>query len=132
MGGFIENVEMGVLATVIGMGVVFSVLIFLSIIMSLLTKVLDSSEKKSKAPAAPKAPAAGSIEIAVNEAPQAPQQGISPKVIAAIMVAISASTGYAVSNLKFTSIKKANTVNPQWAKSSTAEIINTRKAYLNN
>ncbi len=69
--------------TVIGMGTVFCVLIFISFCIMLMGKALNG--KKPKAAAATAAPAETKAE---NEAPAPEEDGVSPEIVAAIMAAI--------------------------------------------
>lgn len=113
-----ETISVGIVTTVVGLGVVFSVLIILSLVIALLAKLTAGRSKKKAAPAP------------VAAAPAAAPQGLNPKTVAAIMAAISAASGRPVAELKFTAIRRVNSNQNAWSNSGTSEIINTRQNYL--
>jgi sodium pump decarboxylase gamma subunit len=124
-----ETIELGVGTTVIGMGVVFSVLIILTITTWLLTKIIDGSieRKKSHETAA----TATAAPVPVQKASElVATSGISAKTVAAIMAAVCLASGQPLSRLRFTAIHRGNTAEYAWSASSTADIIANRQAYL--
>lgn len=114
----LETLQVGVITTVVGMGVVFVVLIFLAFLTAMLDRI-STAKKKEKAP-----------EPVVTEVPVAEETKLDAKVVAVIMAAISAATGKPVAHLKFTAIKRVNGTHTAWSDAGTAEIITTRQNYL--
>lgn len=126
-----EFMAEGISTTVIGMGVVFLVLIFLSIIIGLLDKAIDATFAKKKSEPVVKAPAAPApvVEsVATNTAAKV-EQGISPAVVAAITAAVCMMTGKTASEFRFTAIHRAQEGQPVWALMGTSDIIATRQRY---
>ena len=124
----------GIETTIIGMGIVFSVLILLSIMISLLVKIVDKDHNsqngnkitQNKTVSAPdNKTVANAGKIVSNQ-----ESKINAKTIAAIMSAISAMSGRPLANLKFTSIKRKNSVSYKWAEAGKAEIIDSQKFYI--
>lgn len=123
----------GVETTVIGMAVVFLILIILMFCIMFLDKAVDNSSKKkaiagaakNELPAAAAAPAVAAAPAATKSAPEA---GIDPKKVAAIMAAVADAAGGKA--LKFVAIKRVNSVPGPWAASAANELINTRQSYL--
>ena len=124
----------GIETTIIGMGIVFAVLIILSIMITLLVKIVDKdhgsqngktiTDNTSKTANEIK-PASNANQIVANQ-----DNKINTKTIAAIMAAISAMSGKPLANLKFTSIKRKNSVSLKWAEAGKAEIIDSQKFYI--
>ncbi|MDO4731962.1 MAG: OadG family transporter subunit [Bacillota bacterium] len=120
-----ETISVGVITTIVGMGVVFSVLVLLALLIALLARLTEGKKKAAPAPAPAPAP------VAAAPAPAAVAEGkLSAKTVAAIMAAISAATGKPVEQLKFTAIKRVHGTQSSWANAGTSEIINTRQNYL--
>ena len=121
-----ETIALGVSTTIIGMGIVFLVLILLSVIIWLLAAVVEKNEQSRKGGggSAP-APATGGTPEAVQAG-----AGISAKTTAAIMGAISAATGRPLSQLHFTAIRRAGTAANTWAMHGAAEIMANRQTFL--
>ncbi len=120
--------EIGLTTTVIGMGVVFSVLIFLSFVTWLLVKIVDDSSVNKK----PKSDTnfTPSQEIAVASVPAAKiDDGIDAKTVAIIMAAVTAASGVVQNNLKFTAIRRSNAYHSDWADHGTHAIINSRQSF---
>ena len=124
-------VSLGISTTVVGMGVVFSVLICLSFSTWLLSKIIDDKKNKNTKPQGGitvTAKASDSVAAApVSNSKIA--EGIDAKMVAAIMGAVSAACGVAQPNLKFTSIRRSNSYRSDWAASGVNTIINTRQSY---
>ena len=122
----------GVETTVIGMAVVFLILVILMFCITALDKAVDNSTKKKAAGAAknelPAAAAAPAVAAAPAATKSAPEAGIDPKKVAAIMAAVAAAAGGKA--LKFVAIKRVNSVPGPWAASAANELINTRQSYL--
>lgn len=79
----------GVEYTIIGMGTVFSVLIFISFCIMLMGKTLKSIEARKAAKAAAKAAPAEEAKAAEStEAAPAEDNGLAPEIVAAIMAAL--------------------------------------------
>ncbi|MCL1905698.1 MAG: OadG family protein [Clostridiales bacterium] len=124
----LETIELGVSSTIIGMGVVFSVLIILTFTTWLLTTLVDGNIERKKAKES-----AASAPVPVQEATPPPVQaaaGISAKTVAAIMGAVSLACGKPLQQLRFTAIRRGNTTANAWSDSGTADIINNRQVYL--
>ena len=134
----LETIELGVNTTIIGMGVVFSVLIILSFTTWLLTSIIDGNieRKKAQEAAAAAATAKATVKPVSELAPAAvpaaafKNADLSPKTVATIMAAVSFASGQPLSKLRFTAIRRGNTSANAWAASSTADIITNRQAYL--
>ncbi|MDD2497677.1 MAG: OadG family protein [Desulfitobacteriaceae bacterium] len=126
-----EFMAEGISTTIIGMGVVFVVLIMLSIIISLLDKGIDATLAKKKAEPIVKAPAAPTpvVEAAVTGSAAKVEQGISPAVVAAITAAVCMMTGKTAGEFKFASIRRTQEGQPVWALMGTNDIIATRQRY---
>lgn len=123
----------GVETTVIGMAVVFLILVILMFCITALDKAVDRSSRKKAIEGAaknelPAAAAAPAIAAAPAAAKSAPEAGIDPKKVAAIMAAVAAAAGGKA--LKFVAIKRVNSVPGPWAASAASELINTRQSYL--
>lgn len=116
------NFEMGVLATVIGMGGVFAILAILTFTTWLLNRVVDSIVKDPTPPAAAKA-AAPAAAPATAAAPKANNNA----KIAAIMAAVSMAMGS--EQLKFTAIQRNGGSVLPWAASGNADIMADRASY---
>lgn len=128
-----EKVNIGVTSTILGIGVVFAALVILAVFMALLVRVVDGPANKPPDPPKKATPAPETVQASAPQLPaDAVQAGISPKIVAAIVTAISAATGHPAANLKFTSISRKEGLNPQWTANSTAQLINNRTNYLNN
>ena len=121
-----ETISTGIVTTVVGMGVVFSVLVLLAFMIALLAKL--TADKKKPAEAAPVAKAVEAAPAALAAAPA--DNKLNAKTVAAIMAAISAATGKPMEQLKFTAIKRVHGAQSSWANAGTTEIINTRQNYL--
>jgi len=126
-----EFMEEGVLTTIIGMGVVFSVLIILSIFIKFLNSAVNAAESKKRVP---------DREI-VHESPMIPvaatvtdteeyQEGISSAVVAAITASICALTGKSAEEFRFKEIRRASGSQPMWAMVGTSEIMSTRQRFI--
>ena len=116
-----ETLQVGVVTTIVGMGVVFVVLIFLAFLTAMLARICTAKKKeKAAASVAASAPTEASAEV----------NRLDAKVVAAIIAAISAATGKPASQLKFTAIKRVHGTHTAWADAGTAEIITTRQNYL--
>ena len=121
-----QTMTVGVVTTLVGMGVVFAVLIILSFTTWLLNKIVDAIDKPKKvstpapAPVAAKAPAAPAPAAAA---------GLDAKVVAAITAAIVAATGTSAANLKFTAIRRVGGANYPWAAAGSAEIMTNRQRF---
>lgn len=112
-----ERAALGIETTVTGMVIVFAVLIILSLIVMLVSRVLNSSKKEaeSKAVAAPEAPVVSAPATAADAVvPQAGTKGTghlvtdgvgSEEEVAVIMAAVAAHSGASLDSLEFKSIK---------------------------
>lgn len=72
--------------TAIGMGTVFAVLIFISLCITLMGKVIGGVKKKPKA--AVETAATAETQPAAGEETMPEEDGVSPEIVAAIMAAI--------------------------------------------
>ncbi|MGI6066684.1 MAG: OadG family protein [Bacillota bacterium] len=126
-----EFMAEGISTTFIGMGVVFTILIFLSIVIGLLDKGIDATLAKKKAEPVVKAPAVPTpvVEATGTDTTAKVEQGISPAVVAAITAAVCMMTGKTASEFKFASIRRAQDGQPVWALMGTNDIIATRQRY---
>ncbi|MBQ2888297.1 MAG: OadG family protein [Firmicutes bacterium] len=115
------NLEMGLMATLVGMGGVFCILLILMIATSLLDKACDKMfpDEQKKAAPAPRPAAAPA-------AAPAPKANNNAKV-AAIMAAVSMMMG-GDQPLKFTAIKRAGAQTP-WAAAGNADLMADRASF---
>jgi len=136
MTGF-NFLKVGVETTIIGLGVVFSVLVGLSLIIRVLNSLDDLITPKKSGPEVKAAPVKATP---VPEKPKAPVSepglspkprgtGISPAVVAAITTVVCLMTGRASSDLKFTNIKRAGGGQSLWSATGTTDIIALRQRY---
>lgn len=124
------SLQLGIETTAIGMGIVFSVLIVLSIITWLLSAIVDGGIARKQARQAAKI-AAEAPSAPVAAAPEPAQAaGLSAKTVAAITAAISAASGIPANQLRFTAIRRTGGVNSAWSASGTADIVSSRQTYL--
>lgn len=120
----------GIMTTIIGMGVVFVVLIVLSILIGVLDRAVDStlgkkkSEPLSRAVSTPAPVPAAPVKITKTV-----PEGISPAVVAAITATISMVTGKEAGEFKIIGIQRAGSGMPTWALMGTTDIISTRQRY---
>jgi|GEM_PF-1937274 len=123
----VESIEIGVITTVVGMGVVFCVLIILFLCVTLLAKVTE----KSAAGKRPKPAAAVPVAPTVPAAP-APvkDKALDAKTVAVIMAAVSAALGRPAEQLRFRAVRHEGGQRSAWASEGTNEIIRTRQQYL--
>ena len=118
-----QTMTVGVVTTLVGMGVVFGVLAILSVLTWLLNKVGDALDKPTK-------PDVAAVEKPVAAVQQTAQQtGVDAKIVAAITAAIAAVTGTPAANLKFTAIQRVGTMPLPWAQASHADIMNNRQRF---
>ena len=126
-----QTLELGISTTVIGLGVVFSVLIILSFSTWFLTTLVDGAIERKKARETALASVSAETSPILVEPIFAPSlTGVSAKTVAAIMAAVSLASGKPISQLHFTAIRRGSTVGTAWSTSSTADIIANRQAYL--
>jgi sodium pump decarboxylase gamma subunit len=123
-----ETLALGVQTTVVGLGIVFTMLTVLWGVVTWLDKIVESMIQK------PPASGGGQPAPAPAAAPAAPASAgngaSSVKTVAAIMGAISAISGVPLSDLKFTAIQRAGGPRLAWSEAGVAEIINTRQQFL--
>ena len=89
-----------------GIGVVFTCLIALIVLIKVMGFVVNAFTKKPETAAAPAAPAAAPAAAPVNAAPAAVSSVDKQKIIAAIGAAIAEDMGTDVAHIKIHSIKK--------------------------
>lgn len=123
---FSEKVAGGLITTLLGMGVTFTVLVLIWGSIALMARVLKAKPPVKAAPAAAtSAPAA-----AVAPAAAAPQAAAGPgnEVIAAILAAIAASEGADYANrLVVRKISRTAGTGTAWSAAGTADCIESRK-----
>ena len=123
-----EHLEVGILTTIIGMGVVFSVLVVLSIVTAVIAK-LTSPAPKPKKEAAPAPVEVETQPVAAAPAPAAASaSGLNPQTVAVIMAAVSMASGLPVNRLKFTAIRRNNTLRTPWSEAATVDRIQTQQS----
>lgn len=128
-----EFMEEGVLTTIIGLGVVFTVLILLSFFIKLLSSAVDAVEGKKTGKIQDReiAPQSTGVSAALPVADKGKnQEGISPAVVAAITAAICALTGKSAEEFRFKEIRRASGSQPMWATVGTADIMSTRQRFI--
>lgn len=134
-----DLISLGISTTIMGMGIVFSVLAVLAFVIFLLVKIVDGNSTpangngngRSNGNANPKATDNNTALAAAVKTP-VPEQTvnkINAQTIAAIMAAVSAASGRPVADLKFTAIRRKTSVSFKWAEASKTEIINNAKNF---
>ncbi len=111
-----DNIVQGLSTSVIGIGIVMSILAMIAFMVWLMGRILasnDTSGKTGSAKADTQKQNAAPVVPVVASAPAA-QSADSPEIIAAIMAAISASTGIPANKLVVRSIKRSD----EWLKHS--------------
>ncbi|GAW94256.1 sodium pump decarboxylase subunit gamma [Calderihabitans maritimus] len=135
--------------TVIGMGVVFSVLALLCIMLIFTNKLFDYFEAKKQAAGEP-AEKERPVSLAEKSAtvnPEPVQQetvpdmeatpanpGLNPKTVAAIMAAVSVYVGQPAEKFRLTAVRHLSTAAGQgmvWASAGRQELILARQEILN-
>lgn len=129
-----EFMEEGVMTTIIGLGVVFTVLIMLAFFIKFLNSVVDSAESKKKLVVSNLDQKIVSNNLKANPSMtvknlEQSQDGISAAVIAAITASICALTGKSASEFRFTEIKRATNSQPMWALVGTSDLITNRQRF---
>jgi glutaconyl-CoA/methylmalonyl-CoA decarboxylase subunit delta len=113
------KLEIGVVMTVLGMGIVFVVLVFLAVVLKLMEKVCAPRTATARIAAPPKEPA-------LPAPPVAPAHREDPALPAVIAAAIAVFTGAAAPPL-IRSIRKAGEELPAWGRMGRQEQIASRK-----
>jgi sodium pump decarboxylase gamma subunit len=111
------KLEIGVVMTVLGMGIVFIVLFFLAVILNLMEKVCSPRPRKVQAPVPTRDAAAAAA---------APAPGDPNALVAVITAAIATCTG-AETPLAIRSIRKTREDLPAWGRMGRQEQIESRK-----
>ncbi|MCU0561284.1 MAG: OadG family protein [Desulfobacterales bacterium] len=104
------KLEIGFVMTLLGMGIVFAVLVFLAAVLGLLEKACTPRRPKAQPPAPATAPAAGD----------------PPALAAVIAAAIAAFTGESAPPA-IRSIRRAGEELPAWSRMSRQEQLASRK-----
>lgn len=110
-----------IITTILGMGITFSALIILLIIISWMNKVLNPTASKKTASAqtpAPKTP------VASHDVAKAPQD--DSEIVAAITTAIAMTLKTSTSNIVIKNIEKVTEQTPQWNRAGIIEQMNSR------
>ncbi|MGI6679264.1 MAG: OadG family protein [Dehalobacterium sp.] len=118
-----DNMQIGVLATVIGMGIVFIVLIILSFLISFLNYGVEvaQSKKTTKTP----------VSAEINEADALQnQEGIPLAIVAAITASVCMITGKSTNEFRFKGIRRAPGSQSMWGMTGTADIIANRQRHV--
>ena len=124
----LEFMEEGIMTTVIGMGVVFIVLIILSLLIGWLNSGVEAMMGKK-----PKQQEKAAVPVMPEKAPAesvSKVEGISPAVVAAITASICAITGKSSEEFKFTKIRRISEVKPVWSMVGTQDIMLTRQRFI--
>ena len=121
--------EEGIMTTVIGMGVVFIVLIILSLLIGWLNSGVEAMMGKK-----PKQQEKAAVPVMPEKAPEESAakkvEGISPAVVAAITASICILTGKSSEEFKFTKIRRISEVKPVWSMVGTQDIMLTRQRFI--
>lgn len=130
----IEFMEEGIMTTIIGLGVVFSVLIILALFIKFLNSAVDSAENKKKLETSKLDQELASNNRNIASSMEAKnlegnQEGVSAAVIAAITASICALTGKSATEFRFTEIKRVTNSQPMWAMVGTSDIISNRQRF---
>lgn len=125
----LDNLEVGIMTTVIGMGVVFVVLIVLSFLIKWMNSAVEAF--------APQKPQAASGAVTRENVPQRVQkveakreETLSPQVVAAITAVICNLTGKNQDEFRFTAIRRLAKAQPIWGDMGTQEIITLRQELI--
>lgn len=113
----------GLKVTGLGMGIVFSVLIILMIVLCLF-KVIFYKEPKQEAAAAADVPEAPAPVSAVRQEPENDMD--DEELIAVLTAAVAASLNTSTYNLRIKSYRRVNNNVPAWNKAGVTETINNR------
>lgn len=108
------KLELGFVMTILGMGIVFVVLIFLAAVLNLLEKACSPRRPKAQTPAS------------AVDAPEAAAAGDPPDLVAVIAAAICACAGGKGPSVIRT-IRRAGEELPMWGQMSRQEHIASRK-----
>ncbi len=122
-----EMMQGALVTTVMGMGTTFVVLLLLWSIIAVLSRLIQSTEKKKSSVSIVPTPKAVSNVTATPVVENKPE-GASTEVIAVIMAAIAAMEGTA--NTNHLIIRKINRVSGNstaWSKAGASEVIESRK-----
>lgn len=101
--------------TALGLGIVFSVLVILMLVLMLMEKIFYRKDKPSKAPA----PTPAVETAAVKPADDA-------ELIAVLTAAVAASLNTSTYNLKIKSYRRVGANTPTWRRAGINDTINTR------
>ncbi|MGI6684726.1 MAG: OadG family protein [Bacillota bacterium] len=124
-----EFMEVGIMTTIIGIGVVFIVLIVLSFMIRWLNFGVEAVVgKKPKQEEPEKVPIRPEKSTGVLEPKSA--ESISPAVVAAITASICALTGKSAEEFHFTAIRRVSGMKPMWSLMGTQDIISTRQRFI--
>ena len=105
---YASSLSLGVETTLLGMGIVFSVLILIWIILAIFGKIATAGSKPKKEKPAPKAAPAPAAAPAAPVAP-APAASDDSELVAAITAAVSLCMDMPVGSFRVVSFRKTNT-----------------------
>ncbi|WP_027400183.1 OadG family protein [Anaerovorax odorimutans] len=119
------------ITTIMGMGITFIVLILLWAMIAIMTKILDSLQKKPETVNLTSAQAVAEAKASTNTADlenKSDIKGENPELVAVIMAAIAASEGSDFkNNLVIRKINRIAGNPPVWAKAGGIDCIESRK-----
>ena len=118
-----EALKEGLLVTVLGLTIVFSVLIILWGVLELMRIVLHKPAKPAK-PAKPDEPKA--VPVSQPQAVPATETVVDEETVAVIMAAIASSMNTSTYHLNIKSIRRIPSVSPAWNSVSRKENIDNR------
>ncbi len=103
-----------------GMGITFVILVLLWVIIAVMNKIMNKSDRAGGTPQVTAPPVSGAAAQSVNAADDG-------ALIAVIAAAIAAAEGTCVNNLVVRKIQRAAADLPSWAAAGTADCIESRK-----
>ena len=118
-----EKLEGGLVTTLVGMGVTFTVLILIWAVIALMTRIING-----KKPQQIKEVKTVTTSPSVDPPTSVIETGTGPELIAVIMAAIAATEGTAyINNLLVRKISRISGNRPTWGMAGTVDSIESRK-----
>lgn len=125
-----EKLEGAGVTTLMGMGITFTILVFLWFVIAQMAKFSGGKPKSPKSDSAPSAPAQSAAAPSATSAPAkaeaAEDSGQLIAVITAAIAALQESTG-STSNLIIRKISRVSGPTTSWSAAGSADAINSRK-----
>lgn len=118
-----EKLEGGLVTTLVGMGVTFTVLILIWVVIVLMARIMNGKKPEPK-----KEVTTVATPPSVTPSTHVVEKGTGPELIAVIMAAIAANEGKAyINNLLIRKISRISGDRPTWGMAGTMDSIESRK-----